>query len=265
MNQYELVPDPEELLLLDLAQPQSEDELRRLFAPGGLRDKLDTWAHHQQSVSRRELDALLGELSGPLSNSIRAFLSKSAPDYLNESFIESCTWGTLGEVAKKTLRGAAVYAGRNSSSLTTWATKVGLNYTKDRLRQERRNPINSLAPLSESIDAKKVDADGNGNGNGRNYHEVLPDHPDNHPDKALEKLEAHQTIRAKVAQALNRLSKEHRSLVEVFYLLPCLHGADAPDPNKLAAELGIPPGTLASRLHHAKKILQRELAGLLAL
>lgn len=69
------------------------------------------------------------------------------------------------------------------------------------------------------------------------------------PDRAAEsRLEA-----ASLARALDRLSADHRTILSLFALDGLRHG-------EIAEVLGVPEGTVWSRLHAARKALQGQMA-----
>lgn len=77
--------------------------------------------------------------------------------------------------------------------------------------------------------------------------EVLDTSPG--PDRAAEsRIEA-----ACLARALDRLSAEHRTILSLFALDGLRHG-------EIAEVLGVPEGTVWSRLHAARKALQEQMA-----
>jgi RNA polymerase sigma-70 factor, ECF subfamily len=78
---------------------------------------------------------------------------------------------------------------------------------------------------------------------------VLPDHPLEYQPAPVD--EVGQAIeRHVVMDALSRLSRPHREVLVYVYLLGCT-GSDT------ANELGIPPGTVRSRVHYAMRELRR--------
>lgn len=75
---------------------------------------------------------------------------------------------------------------------------------------------------------------------------LKPDEPDSIVDRSL-------TDRIAVGEAIRRLTAKHRAVIALFYL--CGYSLD-----ESAEILGIPRGTVASRLNHARNVLREMLA-----
>lgn len=119
-----------------------------------------------------------------------------------------------------------------------WACRMARNAATDRLRQRARRPTQSLdaltAPDTPSLAAQLVDDN------------VSP-----------EDLMQSQQARALVRAVLSTLPEKHR-----LVLLLC--DLDGLTPTQAALALGVPEGTVDSRLHRARAALARKLRGLAA-
>ncbi len=104
---------------------------------------------------------------------------------------------------------------RGDSSVSTWLYRITINHCKDILR--KRRTVLSLEDISE-----------------------VPGGVD--PAEVLEKKDLAQRI----SKAVNDLSIEHREVLILRELLGY-------DYETIACELGIPVGTVKSRIHSAKK------------
>ncbi len=124
-----------------------------------------------------------------------------------------------------------------SGAFKAWALRIATNLALNHLRTVRRR---RELPLDPTPDADGFDRNAPGpaqqidSGSGR-------------PDQALEQLE----WRERLQRLLLQLSEEKR---EVFHLA---HDAEM-DVREIALSLGIPEGTVRSRLHYARKQLARE-------
>ena len=111
------------------------------------------------------------------------------------------------------------------SSVKTWLLGIAHNRCRLHFRAERQEPVSvRLVPSEEPAGAS--------------------------PEKPL-------IDRQVLQQALNRLSPEHREVV-------LLHAGDGLTYDEAATVLGIPAGTVKSRLHHAFAQMRRALEGGLA-
>jgi RNA polymerase sigma-70 factor, ECF subfamily len=127
----------------------------------------------------------------------------------------------LQDVYVKAFRALPDFAGR--SSLGTWLTRITYTTCIDHLRrQSRLVPVPDLAPA-----------------------DCLPDGPDPTDD-----LSARRSVR----DALRRLPPEQRAVV-------VLVGVQGLDYERAAEILGVPSGTVASRLSTARRTLRSALRG----
>jgi RNA polymerase sigma-70 factor, ECF subfamily len=114
-----------------------------------------------------------------------------------------------------------------------WALRIAMNLALNHLRTVRRRCELPLCPEAEAAEDGAA---------------AWPAGPaEGRPDAALEQLE----WRERLHRLLQHLSAEKR---EVFHLV---HDSEM-DVREVAERLGIPEGTVRSRLHYAKKQLARE-------
>lgn len=123
-----------------------------------------------------------------------------------------------------------------SARLRTWLYRIAHNLWIDRLR--RRRP-------EASLDAE-LGADG------PRWRDLLPAPPAPDPDAAEHRAYVRQRLQA----ALARLSEGQRAV----FVLACDQGLPYAE---IAEILGIPEGTVKSRMHYAVRVLRDELADLL--
>ena len=130
--------------------------------------------------------------------------------------------GLAEEVVQDTFlaawRGASAFAGR--ATVRSWLFAIARRRAADRLRR----PTLRLLPLDDARDAPSAD-----------------------PDPADLAIAA--ATRAEIAAAIARLGPLHQEIL----LLTFGHGLSYPE---LAETLGIPLGTVKSRLNHAKRALR---------
>lgn len=120
---------------------------------------------------------------------------------------------------------------RDPGAFRTWLFRIAVNKARDH-RKRRRLPTQSLSDL-RSGDGQQVD---------------LPDTGPPMSDSVLAE-ERDRRVRAAVAA----LSPEHQEVVTLYYV------ADLPV-REIARALGVPKGTVLSRLARAREALRRDLA-----
>ncbi|GIW71210.1 MAG: RNA polymerase sigma factor [Planctomycetota bacterium] len=126
------------------------------------------------------------------------------------------------------------FAGR--SGFFTWVTQIAINRAIDVRRRRMRRKVIALPERAEP-----------------EHNPRLPRRGEAPP--VGERLEE-QELRERYLRALDRLSEKHRT---VFIL----HTVEGLAYKEIARVLGISIGTVMSRLHYARKNLQRELEGYL--
>jgi RNA polymerase sigma-70 factor, ECF subfamily len=122
---------------------------------------------------------------------------------------------------------------RSNASFYTWIYRIATNLCIDFVRRRDRQPT---APLNEAIEPD-LDAD-------------AAEPPSSHPTPVVE-LERKE-LGARIQAALAELSPEHRAVVQ-------LREFDGLDYAEIAAAVGCSLGTVMSRLHYARKHLQKLL------
>lgn len=113
---------------------------------------------------------------------------------------------------------------------TTWLAEIALRVASQRRRTERRRPEDADPAVLARIAGS-----------------------DRSPAEALQLAER----LARVQQALDRLDLEHRAVFVLFEI-------EGQDCSAIAAGLGIPIGTVHSRLHHARRSFEKAHAQLSA-
>jgi RNA polymerase sigma-70 factor (ECF subfamily) len=132
------------------------------------------------------------------------------------------------ETFVRAFRGIRRFGGR--SSLYTWIYRIALNLVFTHWKKARSRPELTLEPeiLEKQADPASLGKDGAGEARSREIAEALE-------------------------RALASLSSEHRSTV-------VMREMDGLSHEEIARICGCSEGTVRSRLHYAKKILQRKLA-----
>ncbi|HLJ55825.1 MAG TPA: RNA polymerase sigma factor [Chthonomonadaceae bacterium] len=123
-----------------------------------------------------------------------------------------------------------------AGSFRAWATRIATNLALNHVRTVRRRRELPLEDAAEDEDWEEREA-------GRSAGSPRPPGP----EQAVEELE----WRERLQRSLRRLSDEHRAVIRLA------HGAEL-DVREIAERLGIPAGTVRSRLHYARKQLARE-------
>jgi RNA polymerase sigma factor (sigma-70 family) len=118
-------------------------------------------------------------------------------------------------------------------SIKAWLYRIATNLALNHLRSMRRHPLNPLPGEDEWSEDEDTHAPG-----------WLVDSTTMGPDAVAEQSEQHHRLR----QMINGLSEEKREVFRMVHEME-LSIRDA------ANQLGIPEGTVKSRLHYAQKIL----------
>jgi len=124
---------------------------------------------------------------------------------------------------------------RGDSAFYTWLFRIAMNVARDRARQH--------AARGRAFGTERVDE--------KDWDRALVDHGIA-PDASAAQIEE----RERIMKALATLSEQHRAII----MLSDLEGLSY---REIAEVLGIPMGTVMSRLHHARKRLRDSLGPLL--
>ena len=123
---------------------------------------------------------------------------------------------------------------RRDATFSTWLYRITTNVCLDHLRQHERR-TQSLTLLGDDADTSLEEMD-------------IPDDTGD-PGLDIERGERQQTVR----EAICRLPPTHRSVLVLYDLQGCSY-------EQIAEVLGIPLGTVKSRLNRARHALKDELA-----
>ena len=129
---------------------------------------------------------------------------------------------------------------RGQSSFYTWLYRIVFNLAIDLSRKRYRRSETNVGDHS-SMDVLSHHSSGD-------VSDFLGSVPD--PDQAMQRTELGQSI----ARALDSLSAEHRAVI-------VLREIDGLSYSEISDVVGCSKGTVMSRLHHARKRLQRALSG----
>lgn len=125
----------------------------------------------------------------------------------------------------------SLHSFRGSSSFSTWIYRIVVNVSLDALRRRSRAP----EPLTFADDEQEREMD------------VVDMAAD--PHAAVETLELQQTI----ARGLEQLSEDHRAVLVLFDINGLSY-------EEIAEIIGVPLGTVKSRLNRARLALRKVLA-----
>ncbi len=133
---------------------------------------------------------------------------------------------------------------RGNSRFYTWLFRIAMNLTLSRGRRKAKVKFVTL------------DAGGRDGGwqSGELEKSYIPEGREKRPDEVAEDSETAQRI----SEAIERLDDEYRAVV-------VLRDIEDMDYAEISEVLEIPPGTVKSRLHRARKILQEQLADLIGI
>ncbi|MBN1321119.1 MAG: sigma-70 family RNA polymerase sigma factor [Thermoleophilia bacterium] len=137
---------------------------------------------------------------------------------------------------------------RGEAQTRTWLYRIVYNTCLDRLRSRRRRREVGLGALADGAGGRDGDLCGEGCAAAYAARRVLPD-SSSHPDPA-EWVARHSDL----AGALASLPEDQRATV-------LLVDAAGLTYEEAAEVLGVRPGTIGSRLSHARSVLQTVLAG----
>jgi RNA polymerase sigma-70 factor (ECF subfamily) len=138
------------------------------------------------------------------------------------------------EVAQETFFRAyrKINSFQGGSSFYTWLYRIAVNLSIDAQRQQKRNPLDFRATMDGLLEQQNV---------------VANDPFMDVKDKQL---------REKLVAAINDLTPEHKAVI----VLRTIEGLSYKDIGDI---LGCSEGTVMSRLHYARKKLQKKLSALL--
>jgi RNA polymerase sigma-70 factor (ECF subfamily) len=139
---------------------------------------------------------------------------------------------------------------RGEASPYTWLFRIGMNLAISNLRRSQRARVFSL-------DGERASHGGNGQANKRDQAAALVDRiaaaDGDSPPAAVERSERHKVV----LDALGRIDSEYRAVL----VMRDVEGFEYQD---MADVLGLPLGTLKSRLFRARLALRDELSGYMA-
>jgi RNA polymerase sigma-70 factor (ECF subfamily) len=138
---------------------------------------------------------------------------------------------------------------KGESSFYTWLYRIAYNMSIDVRRRTARRGGAHLE-FKESASVSRGIAGGNESGGAAT---AVPEHLQNveGPHEALHRKETG----AKIQEVLQELSPEHRAVI-------VLREVDGLDYGEISDATGVPRGTVMSRLHYARKALQKALKDL---
>jgi len=123
---------------------------------------------------------------------------------------------------------------RRQSGFYTWVFRVAVNLALSHRRTEKRRRTSTFDPTSAVAGSQAEEL-------GRRVHGSSDDQPGVAADQA--------ELQGCVVRALQALDDEHRAVV-------VLRDIEGFDYHEIGAVLGIPPGTVKSRLHRARSALR---------
>jgi RNA polymerase sigma-70 factor, ECF subfamily len=122
---------------------------------------------------------------------------------------------------------------RDPAAVVAWLLRIARNLARDRMRWYRRRRAEALDDLSPDIQPRLATPAG----------------------RRADELLISAEVRASVQKALHAVAAKHRVVL-------LLREVDGMSYDEIAATLGIPVGTVESRLHRARKALARKLTSL---
>lgn len=178
-----------------------------------------------QSGDTAAFDQLIERYKGRLYATIYNMTSNrdDAADLLQETFIRAFR---------------AMPRFRRDARFSTWAHRIALNVTINYLRQHKRRVSLSLDQME--MDAHEFDS----------IREVLSQESLAPGDDRESRIASLQKI---LNEAIQTLSENHRAVVVMHSVQGMTHG-------QIAEILGVPEGTVKTRLFHAHRLLRKKLA-----
>lgn len=127
---------------------------------------------------------------------------------------------------------------QHSSGFYTWLYRIVVNLCIDHLRKSGR-----FQNVDYDDKLKHDDDDGG------DVHDVIPNRLDGNPDKVI----ARKELAAQMEKALSSLSPDHRTAI-------LLREVEGMSYEEMAEAMSVPKGTIMSRLHHARRNMQKFLS-----
>ncbi|MCC6352707.1 MAG: sigma-70 family RNA polymerase sigma factor [Verrucomicrobiae bacterium] len=127
---------------------------------------------------------------------------------------------------------------RRDARFSTWAHRIAVNVTINHLRQNKKRFSMSLDQME--MDPNELDS----------IRELLSEQALRPGDDREEQIASLQKI---LNEAIQSLSENHRAVVVMHSVQGMTHG-------QIAEILGIPEGTVKTRLFHAHRLLRKKLA-----
>lgn len=128
---------------------------------------------------------------------------------------------------------------RGKSGFYTWLYRIAVNLA---LSHRRSQKLRMTQALDQALDASGTQA--------QRLHDRVHGLEDDDPAARVAQGELHR----RVAAELHRLDDDHRAVI-------VLRDVEGLDYRQISTILGIPPGTVKSRLHRAREELRRTLLG----
>jgi len=191
------------------------------------------------------------ELTSPVTATPSCAPASPAPAATFESLFASCAGAAYGVAMRLTrsqpdaqdlVQDAAFLAHRafasfeQGTNFRAWFLKILMNCFYSRRRQEKRRPVTS--DLDDTPDLYIYARSGEAG------------FPTQGPDPAAQLLDKLGTER--IVEAINRLPEEYRIVSTLYFMDDLAY-------EEIAQVLGCPVGTVRSRLHRGRKMLQKAL------
>lgn len=127
---------------------------------------------------------------------------------------------------------------RRDARFSTWAHRIAVNVTINHLRQNKKRASLSLDQME--VDANELDA----------VRKILSEDAPRPGDEPEERIAALQKL---LNESIQSLSENHRAVVVMHSVQGMTHA-------QIGEVLGIPEGTVKTRLFHAHRLLRKKLA-----
>ena len=178
-----------------------------------------------QSGDTRAFDALIERYKGKLYATIYHMTSnhEDAADLLQETFLRAYK---------------ALPKFKREAKFSTWCYRIAVNVTINHIRQQKNRAAMSLD--SFDLDAHELDE----------FRDTSSPHPSESGAAREEEL---SRMHVALNDAIQSLSEKHRAAV-------VMHDDQGMTHAQIAEVMGVPEGTVKTRLFHAHKLLQKKLA-----